>query len=352
MRGCKGLDKDPVYLGMTLEGKMIPCLLDTGCDVTLVPKDLLDAHKSIRVMPTSRQLQAANDTEIEITGEVTLPLMLNGRRIRTQALVSPDVGEMMLGADWLHDHRCVWDFANRQVYIDGCAAVPLAKRRSFRCRRVMLQDDAVLPPRQEVDVTARAPILGPHPVRRNHIVDSRRVRPGLYVGRTLLPASHRNLKVRMVNTTAKPQRLLKGTCLGNLSPVEVVEDANADQYDSVPDAPGAHPNPTSVQAGVTKPLLDKLPDDLTVGQRTQVKELLHEYDDIFSKGPYDMGRTTLVEHSVDTGDHRPIRQGLRRHPVAHLDVIDKQVDEMVRHDLVERAASPWASNVVLVRKKG
>lgn len=174
MRGCKGLDKDPVYLGMTLEGKMIPCLLDTGCDVTLVPKDLLDAHKSIRVMPTSTQLQAANDTEIEITGEVTLPLMLNGRRIRTQALVSPDVGEMMLGADWLHDHRCVWDFANRQVYIDGCAAVPLARRRSFRCRRVMLQDDAVLPPRQEVDVTARAPILGPHPVRRNHIVDSRR----------------------------------------------------------------------------------------------------------------------------------------------------------------------------------
>ena len=37
--------------------------------------------------------------------------------------------------------------------------------------------------------------------------------------------------------------------------------------------------------------------------------------------------------------------------MAHLDVIDKQVDEMVRHDLVERAASPWASNVVLVRKK-
>ena len=81
----------------------------------------------------------------------------------------------------------------------------------------------------------------------------------------------------MVNTTAKPQRLLKGTCLGNLSPVEVVEGANADQNDAVSDAPVAHPNPNSVQAGVTKPLLDKLPDDLTVGQHTQVKELLHEY---------------------------------------------------------------------------
>ena len=64
-----------------------------------------------------------------------------------------------------------------------------------------------------------------------------------------------------------------------------------------------------------------------------------------------MGRTTLVEHSIDTGNHRPFRQGLRRHPMAHLEVIDKQVDELVRHDLVEPAASPWASNVVLVRKK-
>ena len=38
--------------------------------------------------------------------------------------------------------------------------------------------------------------------------------------------------------------------------------------------------------------------------------------------------------------------------MAHfLEVIDKQVDELVRHDLVEPAASPWASNVVLVRKE-
>ena len=64
-----------------------------------------------------------------------------------------------------------------------------------------------------------------------------------------------------------------------------------------------------------------------------------------------MGRTTLVEHHIDTGDNRPIRQGLRRHPIAHLDVIDRQVDELVRHNFLEPAASPWASNVVLARKK-
>jgi len=64
-----------------------------------------------------------------------------------------------------------------------------------------------------------------------------------------------------------------------------------------------------------------------------------------------MGRTNLVEHTIDTGSNRPIRESLRRHPRAHLDEIDRQVDELLQNDFVEPAASPWAYNVVLVKKK-
>jgi len=34
-----------------------------------------------------------------------------------------------------------------------------------------------------------------------------------------------------------------------------------------------------------------------------------------------------------------------------LDTIDEQVEELIQNDFVEPAASPWSSNVVLVRKK-
>jgi len=97
--------------------------------------------------------------------------------------------------------------------------------------------------------------------------------------------------------------------------------------------------------------MQQLSEDLDTGQHRQVSQLLHEYQDIFSTSAYDMGRTDLVGHEINTGDHRPVRQGLRRHPIAHREIIDEQVREMVRHDLVEPAASPWAANVVLVRKK-
>ena len=71
----------------------------------------------------------------------------------------------------------------------------------------------------------------------------------------------------------------------------------------------------------------------------------------FCKGEYDIGRTPFVEFRIDTGEHRPIRQPLRRHPFKHLETIDKQVAEMEEHGIIEPTASPWASNVVLVRKK-
>ena len=342
-RGSRGLDRANVYVRMQLGDKLLPCLLDSGCEITLMPKSVVEAARNVEVLPCSQRLWAANGTEIEITGEATVPLLLDGRCISTRALVSPDVEEVMLGSDWLQAHDCLWDFGHGRLFIDGRAAVTLSRKHRLSCRRIFAQEDLVLPPRQQVDVPARSTLLSPRKIGADWIVDSHQVRPGLYVGRTLLPAAHHDIKVRMVNTTAKPQTIPSGTCLGNLQPVDVLDEpASAQAPASADETPATD---------VMSALLEKLPDDMTSEQRQQVQELLCRYDDVFSHGTFDMGRTSLVEHTIDTGSQRPIRQGLRRHPTAYLEIIDKQVDELIQNDFVEPAASAWASNVVLVRKK-
>jgi len=102
---------------------------------------------------------------------------------------------------------------------------------------------------------------------------------------------------------------------------------------------------------LVQPVLQNLPTDVTSDQKNRAVDFLHEFDDMFSRGTFDMGRTTLVEHTIDTGSQRPIRQPLRRHPRTHLDEIDRQVDDLLMNGFIEPAASPWASNVMLVRKK-
>jgi len=54
---------------VSLFGKEVPCLVDTGCELTLVPKDLLDQFPNVSLSPSIRQLWAANNMPIRNDGE-------------------------------------------------------------------------------------------------------------------------------------------------------------------------------------------------------------------------------------------------------------------------------------------
>ena len=89
------------------------------------PKSFL----SIIIIISARRVWAANNTELLVTGKVNLPFVLDSRCLRTFAIVTPDVEDVMLGDDWLQTHNCLWDFRNTRLYIDGQEAVPLKRRR-------------------------------------------------------------------------------------------------------------------------------------------------------------------------------------------------------------------------------
>jgi len=205
------------------------------------------------------------------------------------------------------------------------------------CCRWYANADVVVLARQQSEIQARATLLSVGGPTSEAVVEHRQVQPGVYLGRSLLPPVHRDLKICIVNTTTEPAVVKAGEWLGNLDPVEVVDDVTTTSTSS------------SLSTDLVATLAKNMPEDLTIEQRQEVTDVLSRYTDIFSTGPYDMGRTSLVEHTIDVGNSRPIRQALRRHPIAHLEEIDGQVAEMVRHDIVEPAASPWAANVVMVR---
>jgi len=80
------------------------------------------------------------------------------------------------------------------------------------------------------------------------------------------------------------------------------------------------------------------------------KQLVYEYSDVFSQSEFNLGHCAALPHRTDTGNARPFKKQLRRHPIAHLDFIDNQVDQMLQAEVVEPCSSPWSSNVVLVKK--
>ncbi len=56
-----------------------------------------------------------------------------------------------------------------------------------------------------------------------------------------------------------------------------------------------------------QPLMQDLADNLTLHEREELAAAIYEYRDVFNSGPADIGRTDHVTHTIDTGEHRPIR---------------------------------------------
>ncbi|KRZ50518.1 Retrovirus-related Pol polyprotein from transposon 17.6, partial [Trichinella nativa] len=85
--------------------------------------------------------------------------------------------------------------------------------------------------------------------------------------------------------------------------------------------------------------------------RSALAAILKEFADVLSTSDEDLGRTSLVRHAIHTGDAKPVRCSPRRIPYHQRAQVESLLDEMLRQDVVEPSSSPWASPIVLVRKK-
>ncbi|GFS76855.1 retrovirus-related Pol polyprotein from transposon 412 [Trichonephila clavipes] len=79
--------------------------------------------------------------------------------------------------------------------------------------------------------------------------------------------------------------------------------------------------------------------------------MITEFQSIFSRTSEDFGRTRLTKHRIDTREHLPINQHLRRLPFAKQEEVQKLIKDMKNNDVIEPSSSPGHLPIALARKK-
>ena len=94
--------------------------------------------------------------------------------------------------------------------------------------------------------------------------------------------------------------------------------------------------------------LEDWPEHLQI----EAKEIYAERNaKTFSRNDLDMGGTNLVKHHIKLTDPLPFKEAYRRIPPQMYDKVKAHIQEMLDLGAIRPSNSPWASAIVLVRKK-
>ena len=92
-------------------------------------------------------------------------------------------------------------------------------------------------------------------------------------------------------------------------------------------------------------------EEVLVSQRKQIIDLVCEYQDVFADEQESLGRTSTIQHKIDIGATKPIKQAPRRLPQAKRETIEAEIDRMLKQGIIEPSTSSWSFPVILVEKK-
>ena len=72
---------------------------------------------------------------------------------------------------------------------------------------------------------------------------------------------------------------------------------------------------------------------------------------VFLQSDLDLGKSNIIKHAIKITDPQPFKERYRRIPPHLYEEVKKYLQDMVEVGAIRRSFSPWASAMVLVRKK-
>ncbi|XP_053400391.1 uncharacterized protein LOC128557239 [Mercenaria mercenaria] len=321
----------------------VEAIVDTAAEVTIISEEV---YKKLKVKPktvkNAKLLTAGK--ELFMNGLVVGPvrLQIGSKVYRESIYVAPITQDMLLGFDLLHSKAVLYmrrgiinfDGEDLHLNVDKASGEPLVARVTV-CKR------SVVPPNSVMQVKCRV----------NRAMSESMIEPdeGL---RVLVPKTVHgqgsNATQCVVNASDKFRLLKKGSEVANAYPVEEVLNPEVEvevhsveqvEVDENVKVPSHH---EEVYAKSTTHLDDE--------KKSELRKLLVDYQDVFATSEFDLRNFTEIQHSIDPGTAKPIKQRMRRTP-ACLVAKEEAHLKMLEAGVIQESTSEWDSAPVFIRKR-
>ncbi|XP_053400696.1 uncharacterized protein LOC128557386 [Mercenaria mercenaria] len=298
---------DGMYVKGFVEDVPIVITADTGASKTVIS---LKVFKSINqgrqpALEKSSCLIRAGGTPIQECVKAKFTLKLGPLEITSEAIIADIEDEALLGYDVLKgcEHGAADILLSKnKIVLDGVEIPCFQVGKNDKTRRVVVADDVNIPGQSEM------------------IID-------VYVNAEIGKAE----KIEwIVNVIAEQENTSETE---NQAQVRRVE-TRSNKHDGDMQLP-FEPSTEEKVPRHLHDLFSKTVQGRSEKEKQVIAGLFVKYSSTFSTDEWDIGLTSLIEHSIDTGDAKPIKQRPRRVPLAFDNEEKHAIEDLLKKGVIQ-----------------
>ena len=340
-----------IYISGLIAHTKKSILLDTGATTSIIDENTwkkCGSYTPHNLKQINAKLTVANGQPLQILGKIEVRLRVGTfNELIPMVVVRGISHDAILGSDFFQANRCNICYDTGTLSIAGECEIPIHYQESQpSVCRVVLEEEVQIEPGMEVSVF----------VQLEKGYDKNNGSPGVVeqpgsnclhsvpsLGKTLVVPREGRAMVKMANFTDNTVKIKSRKVIGKFYPLHQ-NTASVSAFDL-----------ESCQNDENSKYVDKVnhenETELSSEQRCQFSAFLEEFDDVMAKEDGELGLTDLIEHKIETGNAVPIKQSPRRLPPHKKEIVEKQLDDLLKQGRIEESNGPWSSPVVLARKK-
>ena len=377
-------------------------VIDTGATRSCISAEMFNkmgekARQHMTTTKNKRHLETANGGRLEVVGTVTLPMQLKSvggiREMDVEMVIVRGLSvPFLLGIDFLIKYGAglFWGQGQRRLTLKNGDHIPLVgaetcglakhkkKHKKERINLIRLNQDVV------VKAASMMAIPGAYAY---HCDDGARdsdngagngddmwstwmaqgneqlAQDGLLMAASIhdMPEQgktkrKKELVLQLTNTTSNDVTYKRGQVIGHVEAVSIdtVKQQVQEQQDIETSA--------DMHDSISKEIEEKIGQEQeysaleTSEQRDRIRSILLRFTHLFDNRQTGAARQTtgsgeVVTHHINTGAATPVRAHPYRQSPAMEAIINKEIDRLMSTGVVEHSHSPWASPIVMARKK-